>query len=107
MSKWKERLQGLVSIEDGDERLAEAARLDSDFDMEEDYKSRVGDAERERDEAIARANAAEIERDEYRDRYAKMYFTTPEQAIKDQEDDIKRDSKPEGAELLWKFREGY
>lgn len=107
MSKWKERLQGLVSIEDGDERLAEAARLDADWDMEDDYASRYDEAVQERDQAIARANAAEIERDEYRDRYAKMYFTSPDDAIRAQEDDIRRDSKPEGAELLWKFREGY
>ena len=107
MSKWKSDLEAMASIEDGDERLAMAARLDSDWDMEEDYSARYGEVVTERDQAIARANAAEIERDEYRDRYAKMYFTTPENVIRDQEDDIKRDAKPEGAELLWKFREGY
>jgi hypothetical protein len=105
MSDYKDDLQNLAQIEDGSERLAAAARLDAIFDELPDVRSQL--KEKELEEIRAAKEAAEVERDQYRDRFVSMYFTSPEQAKRDQAEDIQRDARPEGIKTLFKFRQGY
>lgn len=107
MSDYKDDLQNLAQIEDGSERLAAAARLDAIFDELPDVRSQLTEKEKELEEIRAAKEAAEVERDQYRDRYVSMYFTSPEQSKRDQAEDIQRDARPEGIKTLFKFRQGY
>lgn len=107
MSDYKDELQAMAKTVDEGERLASAARLDALFDEQPDYRSQLAETEAELDRLRAEREALEIERDQYRDRYVAMYFTSPEEAKRSQADDIKRDARPEGIETLFKFRQGY
>lgn len=107
MSDYKDELQNLAQIEDEGERLAAAARLDAIFDDLPDVRSQLTAKEKQIEEIRAAKEAAEVERDEFRDKYVSMYFTSPEQAKRDQAEDIRRDARPEGIRTLFKFRQGY
>lgn len=107
MSDYKDELQNLAQIEDEGERLAAAARLDAIFDDLPDVRSQLTEKEKQIEEIKAAKEAAEVERDQFRDKYVSMYFTSPEQAKRDQSADIQRDARPEGIRTLFKFRQGY
>lgn len=107
MSDYKDELQNLAQIEDEGERLAAAARLDAIFDDLPDVRSQLTEKEKQIEEIKAAKEAAEVERDQFRDKYVSMYFTSPDQAKRDQAEDIRRDARPEGIRTLFKFRQGY
>lgn len=107
MSDYKDELQNLAQIEDEGERLAAAARLDAIFDDLPDVRSQLTEKEKQIEEIKAAKEAAEVERDQFRDKYVSMYFTSPEQGKRDQAEDIRRDARPEGIRTLFKFRQGY
>lgn len=107
MSDYKDELQNLAQIEDEGERLAAAARLDAIFDDLPDVRSQLTEKEKQIEEIKAAKEAAEVERDQFRDKYVSMYFTSPDQAKRDQSADIQRDARPEGIRTLFKFRQGY
>lgn len=107
MSDYKDELQNLAQIEDEGERLAAAARLDAIFDDLPDVRSQLTVKEKQIEEIKAAKEAAEVERDQFRDKYVSMYFTSPEQVKRDQAEDIRRDARPEGIRTLFKFRQGY
>lgn len=107
MSDYKDELQNLAQIEDEGERLAAAARLDAIFDDLPDVRSQLTEKEKQIEEIKAAKEAAEVERDQFRDKYVSMYFTSPDQAKRDQAEDIRRDARPEGIRTLFEFRQGY
>lgn len=107
MSRYKEDLEGLARFESEEERLAAAARLDSIWDEEADHTAALDEARKENAEIAAERDALRVERDEYRDKYVSMYFTTPGRAAADQKKDIVRDSMHESFNELFKMREGF
>ena len=50
--------------------------------------------------------ATVIEVDDWKKRYADRFFTTPDQTIHDQMQDIKRDGTVQSFDQLWERREG-
>lgn len=120
MSRYEPTLRELAMEPDEDKRLEMAARIDADAaELDERWDEREGwrneregwDAERdrlaaERDEAIADRDRYRGEVDDWKKRYADRFFTTPDQAIHDQVQDIKRDGTVQSFDQLWERREG-
>lgn len=120
MSRFEPILRELAMEPDEDKRLELAAVIDDDAaDLDERWDERDGrEDERdrlvaERDRLAAERDEAVADRDKYRDevegwkkRYADRFFTTPNETIHDQVQDIKRDGTVQSFDQLWESREG-
>ena len=102
----RERLQRRVAEPSADRGRGRAVGGGREDDLP-DVRSQLTEKEKQIEEIKAAKEAAEVERDQFRDKYVSMYFTSPEQAKRDQSADIQRDARPEGIRTLFKFRQGY
>lgn len=120
MSRFEPILRELAMEPDEDKRLELAAVIDDDVaDLDERWDEREAmenereERDTERDRLAAERDEAVADRDRYRDevegwkkRYADRFFTTPNEAIHDQVQDIKRDGTVQSFDQLWDSREG-
>ena len=112
-SRYEERLKELALEADEDRRLELAASLDADaegLNESYDYREEFNKAVAERDGVKAELDAAVVERDEWKRRYADRFFDsgegakTKEEILAAHESDIKKESRPRGYEALWDDR---
>jgi hypothetical protein len=120
MSRFEPTLRELAMEPDEDKRLELAAAIDDDaadlderWDEREAMKNERDRFAAERDRLAAERDEAVADRDKYRDevegwkkRYADRFFTTPNETIHDQVQDIKRDGTVQSFDQLWESREG-
>ena len=112
-SRYEERLKELALEADEDRRLELAASIDADaegLNESYDYREELGKAVSERDAVKADLDAAVVERDEWKRRYANRFFDSgegaksKEEVLAAHEADIKRESRPRGYAALWDDR---
>lgn len=116
-AKMLELMQNLR--DDFDEREGELKRYDEKRDKErpegeakEDDKirqeSKEADREdkRERRDPLSKDTVSRNEYDELKRKYIERFFSTPDEAKKSQEEDVKRDGKKQSFEELFEKKEG-
>ena len=116
-SRFMPTLRDLAMEPDEDRRLEMAAEIDRDAaDLDEKWGNRDGyaevEAERdriaaERDRIAAERDEAIVDRDEWKRRYADRFFGGREGVMRKQENDIKRDGRPQSFADLFKARDAY
>lgn len=88
-------------MQEGWEGVDVVERSDYDTVITERDELRV-----QRDGLIERAEAAEQDAANMREKYANRFMTTPSIAKREQEEDVKRDGRPKSYEELFTQREG-
>lgn len=109
-SRFMPTLRDLAMEPDEDRRLEMAAEIDRDAaDLDEKWGNRDGyaEVEAERDRIAAERDEAIVDRDEWKRRYADRFFGGREQVMRNQENDIKRDGRPQSFADLFKARDAY
>lgn len=113
-SRFMSTLRDLAMEPDEDRRLEMAAEIDRDAaDLDEKWGNRDGyaEVEAERDRIAAERDEAIVDRDEWKRRYADRFFggreTNREKVMCNQENNIKRDGRPQSFADLFKARDAY
>lgn len=109
-SRFMPTLRDLAMEPDEDRRLEMAAEIDRDAaDLDEKWGNRDGyaEVEAERDRIAAERDEAIVDRDEWKRRYVDRFFGGREAVIRNQENDIKRDGRPQSFADLFKARDAY
>lgn len=109
-SRFMPTLRDLAMEPDEDRRLEMAAEIDRDAaDLDEKWGNRDGyaEVEAERDRIAAERDEAIVDRDEWKRRYADRFFGGREGVMRNQENDIKRDGRPQSFADLFKARDAY
>ena len=109
-SRFMPTLRDLAMEPDEDRRLEMAAEIDRDAaDLDENWGNREGyaEVEAERDRIAAERDEAIVDRDEWKRRYADRFFGGREVVMRNQENDIKRDGRPQSFADLFKARDAY
>lgn len=109
-SRFMPTLRDLAMEPDEDRRLEMAAEIDRDAaDLDEKWGNRDGyaEVEAERDRIAAERDEAIVDRDEWKRRYADRFFGGREAVMRNQENDIKRDGRPQSFADLFKARDAY
>lgn len=109
-SRFMPTLRDLAMEPDEDRRLEMAAEIDRDAaDLDEKWGNRDGyaEVEAERDRIAAERDEAIVDRDEWKRRYADRFFGGREGVMRNLENDIKRDGRPQSFADLFKARDAY
>lgn len=109
-SRFMPTLRDLAMEPDEDRRLEMAAEIDRDAaDLDEKWGNRDGyaEVEAERDRIAAERDEAIVDRDEWKRRYADRFFGGRKEVMCNQENDIKRDGRPQSFADLFKARDAY
>lgn len=109
-SRFMPMLRDLAMEPDEDRRLEMAAEIDRDAaDLDEKWGNRDGyaEVEAERDRIAAERDEAIVDRDEWKRRYVDRFFGGREEVMRNQENDIKRDGRPQSFADLFKARDAY
>lgn len=109
-SRFMPTLRDLAMEPDEDRRLEMAAEIDRDAaDLDEKWGNRDGyaEVEAERDRIAAERDEAIVDRDEWKRRYADRFFGGRGEVMRNQENDIKRDGRPQSFADLFKARDAY
>lgn len=109
-SRFMPTLRDLAMEPDEDRRLEMAAEIDRDAaDLDEKWGNRDGyaEVEAERDRIAAERDEAIVDRDEWKRRYADRFFGDREVVMRNQENNIKRDGRPQSFADLFKARDAY
>lgn len=109
-SRFMPTLRDLAMEPDEDRRLEMAAEIDRDAaDLDEKWGNRDGyaEVEAERDRIAAERDEAIVDRDEWKRRYVDRFFGGREEVMRNQENDIKRDGRPQSFADLFKARDAY
>ena len=107
MSSFMEELQRMAEAETVEDRLAVAASIDSSLDDVEAVVSTVPQLSAELDQVKTERDTVSVERDEFKEKFVKAYFTSPNEIKTDQLADAQKDARPEAFGTLFKMREGY
>lgn len=88
-------------LDEGEEEAAVVGRDEFEAVIEERDRLMT-----QRDELVDRAEAAEAGWAAARNKYADAFLTSPARVKREQEDDVKRDGRPQTYDELWAAREG-
>ena len=109
-SRFMPTLCDLAMEPDEDRRLEMAAEIDREAaDLDEKWGNRDGyaEVEAERDRIAAERDEAIVDRDEWKRRYADRFFGGREEGMRNRENNIKRDGRPQSFADLFKARDAY